>query len=732
MIKSKFIDTIAWLAMFAAAVLAFALMVFGNLETSSSSAAAADNRYVEKLFSDSVMQIDIQVDSDSWDTMIQNAQSKEYISVDLTIDGVSFSTVGIRTKGNSSLMSGQGTGRYSFKLEFDHYVDGQTCYGLDKFVLNNMQADNTHMKEYLSYQMMSFIGVPASLCRFASVSVNGEVLGLYLAIEGVEDSYRARNDTGLMYKPESDSIAVGNKGDAEIGGRNPMENGFPGNFTPDHAQNGESNTTQQAPVPDENSGTQTKPEAPAGGFPAGGENGATQGSPPGGQESSLEGQTNPSGASGQDSTANSQTRPKMPPGGTENSTPAEEAASDGDSFPAGQDGMKFPGNMGGMGGDDASALQYIDDDPDSYSTIFDNEVFDGTESDYKRVVAALKALNEGAENLEDYIDVEEVLKYFAANTILVSLDSYQGSMLHNYYLSEKDGVLSILPWDFNLSFGGFGITSAEDAVNFPIDSPTTSDLSERPLLGKLLEVDEYRELYYQYLDEIISGYFESGLFEVTVTKLDGLISDYVKNDPTSFCTYDEYQSAVNMLKTFGSLRAQSVRGQLGGSVPSTTEAQEQNPELLIDASAVNLSAMGSQGGGGGNFGGRNQDGGEGNAKGAFAGMSQDRDSMRQAMEILSQSETLTDEQKQKLTELGFTEEEITSLLEMKNTFVGGMQNAPDRDNNPQPPDDNTQSRGWQRTSSGEPIDSSTVWVICLSGAALLVGIVLALRLKRNF
>ena len=40
--------------------------------------------------------------------------------------------------------------------------------------------------------------------------------------------------------------------------------------------------------------------------------------------------------------------------------------------------------------------------------------------------------------------------------------------------------------------------------------------------------------------------------------------------------------------------------------------------------------------------------------------------------------------------------------------------------------------GWQRTSSGEPIDSSTVWAICLSGAALLAGIVLAFRLKRNF
>lgn len=725
--------------MFAAAILAFALMVFGSLETSSSS-AAADNRYVEQLFSDSVMQIDIQVDSDSWDAMLQDAQAKEYISVDLTIDGVPFSTVGIRTKGNSSLMSGQGTGRYSFKLEFDHYIDGQTCYGLDKFVLNNMQSDNTYMKEYLSYQMMSFIGVPASLCRFASVSVNGEVLGLYLAIEGVEDSYAARNDTGLLYKPESGSLAMGDRGNAEIGGRNPMENGFPGGFAQKGTQEGQSNTTQNAPAPDNSSGqAQANPGALPGGFPSRGTEGAGQGFPagqdfPNGQIEVPEGgfPSQPDTSTGQQDAAGQQSRPDAPPdseGGSQNPQDGDAAQENSDPIPN-RNNMNFPGNIGGMGGDDASALQYIDDDPASYSSIFDNEVFSGTESDYQRVIAALKALNEGAENLPDYINVEEVLRYFAANTILVNLDSYQGIMLHNYYLAEKDGRLSILPWDFNLSFGGFGITSAEEAVNYPIDSPTTADLSERPLLGKLLEVDEYRELYYEYLDQIISGYFESGLFEVTVTKLDGMISDYVKNDPTAFCTYDEYKSAVEMLKTFGSLRAESVRGQLNGSVPSTTEEQDENPDLLVDASSINLSVLGSQGGG--DFGGRIQQG-EGGAKGAFAGMSQDRDALRQAMEIISQSETLTEEQKKQLADLGFSENEISSFLEMKNTFVQGMQNAPDAENGMEVPSGLNQDRvGWQRTSSGEPIDSSTVWAICLSGAALLAGIVLAFRLKRNF
>ena len=46
------------------------------------------------------------------------------------------------------------TDRYSFKLEFDHYIKGQTCYGLDKLILNNNYADATNMKEAVEDSFM--------------------------------------------------------------------------------------------------------------------------------------------------------------------------------------------------------------------------------------------------------------------------------------------------------------------------------------------------------------------------------------------------------------------------------------------------------------------------------------------------------------------------------------------------------------------------------------------------
>ena len=42
----------------------------------------------------------------------------------------------------------------------------------------------------------------------------------------------------------------------------------------------------------------------------------------------------------------------------------------------------------------------------------------------------LDVINHGG-NLEDVLDVDEVIRYFAANTALVSLDRYQGTMMHN-------------------------------------------------------------------------------------------------------------------------------------------------------------------------------------------------------------------------------------------------------------------------------------------------------------
>lgn len=254
------------------------------------------------------------------------------------------------------------------------------------------------------------------------------------------------------------------------------------------------------------------------------------------------------------------------------------------------------GDRGSMGSDDVKLI-YTDDDFDSYSDIFDNAKTDITDSDKTRLINSLKILN--SDDAASTVDVDAVIKYFAVHNFVCNFDSYTGSMIHNYYLYENDGILSMIPWDYNLAFGSFmGGSDSTSMINFPIDSPVSGgDTDSRPMLAWIFADEEYTELYHEALSEFIANYFESGYFEEEIDRVTALISPYVEKDPTKFCTYDEFTEGVSALKEFCILRAQSVRGQLDGTIPSTSEAQSADSSALISGSSVSISATGSMNGG---------------------------------------------------------------------------------------------------------------------------------------
>lgn len=267
------------------------------------------------------------------------------------------------------------------------------------------------------------------------------------------------------------------------------------------------------------------------------------------------------------------------------------------------------GGFGGMGSDDVKLI-YTDDDFDSYENIFDSAKTDMTDADKTRLINSLKVLN--SDDAASTVDVDAVIKYFDVHNFVCNFDSYTGSMIHNYYLYENDGILSMIPWDYNLAFGGFvGGSDSTSMINYPIDSPVSGgDTDSRPMLAWIFADEEYTELYHEALSEFIANYFENGYFEEEIDRVTALISPYVEKDPTKFCTYDEFTEGVSALKEFCTLRAESVRGQLDGTIPSTSDAQSADSSALISGSSVSISAMGSMNVGGGIGGGR-QDGGFG-------------------------------------------------------------------------------------------------------------------------
>ena len=176
----------------------------------------------------------------------------------------------------------------------------------------------------------------------------------------------------------------------------------------------------------------------------------------------------------------------------------------------------------------------------------------------------------------------------------------------------------MIPWDYNLAFGTFQGNNASSAVNDPIDTPlSVTGSGDRPIIDWIFSSEKYIELYHQYFAEFLNSTDFATIIDTTV----GLIAPYVEKDPTAFYSYKEFELGIAALQEFCRLRAESIQGQVDGTIPSTDESQTADTMALIDASTLNLSDMGSMFGGGmrqsGNFG--NMFGGRGDRTNQFAG-----------------------------------------------------------------------------------------------------------------
>ncbi len=608
-------------------------------------AASASLGYETRLFdTDSVHRVDIVMDD--WDSFIENCESEEYSACTVVIDGEKYKNVALRAKGNTSLSSvrSMGSQRYSFKIEFDHYESGKTYYGLDKLCLNNLIQDNTMMKDYLTYQMMKDFGVDTPLCSFVYITVNGEDWGLYLAVEGIEDSFLTRNygsNSGEMYKPDSMSFG---------GGRGNGRDFNMDDFTKSQEESGSSSTSEgllnkiiskisgDADSDASDSSTGDTAAYFGGGFEssssegmASGESGASETGGTGngqaveGEQADAEAAVTGSAERGQSGAGEQADAVTTPTKNRENGQSGAgeladtgasgEAAATAEGFPAGvarsgasdeaaaaaegstdsADRNGRPGGFGGPGGSrgpggsgmgsDDVKLKYIDDDPDSYSNIFDSAKTDVTKADKARLIASLKNLSEYTD-LEDTLDMEEVLRYFVVHNFVVNGDSYTGSMIHNYYLHEKDGKLGMIPWDYNLAYGTFQGGDASSSVNSSIDEPVSGgDVNDRPMVGWIFSDETYTQRYHELFSEFIEKWFSNGELASMIEQTADLIRSYVEKDPTKFCTTEEFETGVETLSKFVTLRAEAVSRQLEGD---STE---------VEVKDLTLSDMGTMGGG---------------------------------------------------------------------------------------------------------------------------------------
>ncbi len=168
-----------------------------------------------------VARIEIEIADEDWETLRHQTRTFEDVMAEIeeyglsrpfasiytwfsgtvTVDGEAYPDVGVRKKG---FVGSQSETKPSLKLRFDKYVDDQALGSvIERMTLNNSIQDASMVNTCLAYQIFAAAGSPSPRCNFATVTVNGKDLGLYVHVEEIKKPFLARHfdsNEGNLYE----------------------------------------------------------------------------------------------------------------------------------------------------------------------------------------------------------------------------------------------------------------------------------------------------------------------------------------------------------------------------------------------------------------------------------------------------------------------------------------------------------------------------------------------------
>jgi hypothetical protein len=130
-------------------------------------------------------------------------------------DSISFDSVGVRFKGNSSYNIPNE--KKSFNISIDAYKDNYRLFGYKTLNLNNCFVDPTFVREKISNEIFSKY-MPAPATGFVRLYINGTYWGLYSNVEQINKIFLSKwfpSNNGNLYKgdPKGSFIWKGNNPD---------------------------------------------------------------------------------------------------------------------------------------------------------------------------------------------------------------------------------------------------------------------------------------------------------------------------------------------------------------------------------------------------------------------------------------------------------------------------------------------------------------------------------------
>ena len=118
----------------------------------------------------------------------QNAYINEHID-----------SIGFRIRGNTS----RNADKKSFKIDFNHFVQGRQFYDIEKMNLNGEHNDPSVTRSKICWDIFQKIDIPSSQASHTEVYINDNYYGLYVSVEHIDDNFLERNfsdDSGNLWK----------------------------------------------------------------------------------------------------------------------------------------------------------------------------------------------------------------------------------------------------------------------------------------------------------------------------------------------------------------------------------------------------------------------------------------------------------------------------------------------------------------------------------------------------
>lgn len=124
-----------------------------------------------------------------WDYALDSLYSKNpdgRLIASVEINGLTFDSVGVRYKGNSTYKASQKKNPLNIKL--DYIREDQTYQGYGTLRLANIAMDPSSIREVLGYEIVRKY-MPASKANFANVYINGLLNGLYTNVQDPDSKF---------------------------------------------------------------------------------------------------------------------------------------------------------------------------------------------------------------------------------------------------------------------------------------------------------------------------------------------------------------------------------------------------------------------------------------------------------------------------------------------------------------------------------------------------------------